>query len=49
MTDPVEQLDEYGVGFMPVGGFSSATKVHNLADDDDGRVLIVLYAATMCG
>jgi hypothetical protein len=36
-------LDEYAVGFMPVGGFSSATKVHDLAQDDDGRSLIVLY------
>jgi hypothetical protein len=36
-------LDEYGVGFMPVGGFSSATKVNSIAEDDDGRPLIVLY------
>lgn len=28
-------LDEYGVGFLPVHGFSSA--------DDDGRELVVLY------
>jgi hypothetical protein len=36
-------LDELGVGFLPVGGFAGATTVHDLADDDDGRPLIVLY------
>ena len=36
-------LDQYAVGFLPVGGFSSATKVHDLAEDDDGRPLILLY------
>jgi hypothetical protein len=36
-------LDELGVGFMAVHGFSSATAVHDLATDDDGRLLIVLY------
>ena len=36
-------LDHYAVGFLPVGGFSSATKVHDLAEDDDGRPLILLY------
>ena len=36
-------LDQYGVGFMPVHGFSSATAAHDLAEDDDGRDLIVLY------
>jgi hypothetical protein len=36
-------LDEYGVGFTPLHGFSSATIVHNVADDDDGRKLIALY------
>ena len=35
--------DEYGVGFLPVGGFSSATKAHDLALTDDDRPLIVLY------
>jgi hypothetical protein len=36
-------LDEYGVGFLPVHGFSSATAVHDLATDFDGRLLSVLY------
>jgi hypothetical protein len=37
-------LDEkYAVGFNPVHGFNSATNVHNVAKDDDGRPLIVLY------
>ena len=36
-------LDEYAVGFLPVHGFSSATAAHNVAEDDDGRDLIVLY------
>src|SRR5262245_49941410 len=36
-------LDEYAVGFMPVHGFSSATAAHDIAEDDDGRDLIVLY------
>jgi hypothetical protein len=36
-------LDEYGVKFRIVHGFTSATKVHEIAEDDDGRPLIVLY------
>jgi hypothetical protein len=36
-------LDHYAVGFLPVHGFSSATLVHDIAEDDDGRDLIVLY------
>jgi hypothetical protein len=36
-------LDNYGVGFMPVHGFSGATAVHDVAEDDDGRELIILY------
>ena len=36
-------LDLYAVGFFPVHGFSSATAVHDIAEDDDGRDLIVLY------
>jgi hypothetical protein len=36
-------LDHYAVGFLPVHGFSSATTAHNIAEDDDGRDLIVLY------
>jgi len=36
-------LDEYAVGFFPVHGFTSATAVHDIAEDNDGRDLIVLY------
>jgi hypothetical protein len=36
-------LDEYAVGFLPVHGFSSATVAHDIAEDDDGRPLIVVY------
>jgi hypothetical protein len=36
-------LDQYAVGFLPVHGFSSATSAHDVAQDDDGRPLIVLY------
>jgi hypothetical protein len=36
-------LDEYGVGFRVMHGFSSATVVHDVADDGDGRLLIALY------
>jgi hypothetical protein len=38
-------LDEYGVGFRVMHGFGSATEVYNIAQDDDGRELIVLYAS----
>jgi len=36
-------LDQYAVGFLAVHGFSSATAAHDIAEDDDGRDLIVLY------
>jgi hypothetical protein len=36
-------LDEYGVGFRVMHGFSGATTVYDVAQDDDGRQLIVLY------
>ena len=36
-------LDEFGVGFRVVHGFASATIVHDVAQDYDGRPLIVLY------
>jgi hypothetical protein len=36
-------LDHYAVGFLPVHGFSSATAAHDIAEDDDGRPLIILY------
>jgi hypothetical protein len=36
-------LDHYAVGFNPVHGFNSATNVHDISEDDDGRPLIILY------
>jgi hypothetical protein len=36
-------LDEYAVGFRVMHGFSSATSVYDVAQDDDGRDLIALY------
>lgn len=36
-------LDEYAVGFRVMHGFSSATLVHAAAEDNDGRLLIVIY------
>jgi hypothetical protein len=36
-------LDHYATGFVPVHGFSSATLTHDVAEDDDGRPLVVLY------
>jgi hypothetical protein len=36
-------LDEYAVGFRVLHGFSGATTIHDVAQDDDGRELIVLY------
>jgi hypothetical protein len=36
-------LDEYAVGFLAVHGFTSATVAHDIAEDYDGRNLIVLY------
>jgi hypothetical protein len=36
-------LDHYGVGFIVMHGFSGATSVHDIAEDDDGRELIILY------
>jgi hypothetical protein len=41
MLEPV--LRKYGVGFRPVHGFTSATVAHDLAEDHDGRELILLY------
>jgi hypothetical protein len=40
-------LDQYAVGFLPVHGFTSATAVHDIAEDDDGRDLIVLYVGDL--
>jgi hypothetical protein len=36
-------LDDLAVGFQVMHGFSSATIVHNISQDDDGRPLIILY------
>jgi hypothetical protein len=36
-------LDQYGVGFRVMHGFNSATQVHDIAQEDDGRQLIALY------
>jgi hypothetical protein len=36
-------LDRYGVGFRVMHGFGSATVVNDVAEDGDGRPLIVLY------
>jgi hypothetical protein len=41
VIEPV--LDEYAVGFRVMHGFSSATVIHDVSEDTDGRVLIVLY------
>jgi hypothetical protein len=37
-------LDQYAVGFRVLHGFSGATTVYDVAQDNDGRNLIVLYA-----
>ena len=36
-------LDKYAVGFRVMHGFCGATTIHDVAEDDDGRDLIVLY------
>lgn len=36
-------LDQYGVGFRVMHGFSGATTVHEVAQDYDGRLLRVIY------
>ena len=41
LLNPV--LDRYAVGFLPVHGFSSATVVYDISQDNDGRPLIILY------
>ena len=41
VLDPV--LEKYAVGFLPVHGYTSATSAHNIAEDDDGRKVTVLY------
>lgn len=41
VLDPV--LDEYGVGFRVMHGFSGATTIYDVAQNDDRRPLIILY------
>jgi hypothetical protein len=41
VLDPV--LDEYGVGFRVMHGFSGATTLYSVAQDDDGRQFVILY------
>jgi hypothetical protein len=36
-------LDEYAVGFRVMHGFASATSINDIATDDDGRQIVVLY------
>jgi hypothetical protein len=36
-------LDQYGVQFLAVHGFNSATVVHDICQADDGRPLIIIY------
>jgi hypothetical protein len=36
-------LDEYGVGFRAVHGFSSATMAHDVSNDEQDRLLIIIY------
>jgi len=36
-------LDRYAVGFRVMHGFSSATAIYDVCQDDDGRDLIALY------
>jgi hypothetical protein len=36
-------LDRYAVGFRVMHGFSGATTIHTVAQDDDSRDLIILY------
>ena len=36
-------LDKYAVGFRVMHGFSSATTIYDVSQDDDGRDLIALY------
>jgi hypothetical protein len=37
----------YAVGFRVMHGFSGATTVHDVSQDDDGRELIVLYVGDL--
>ena len=41
VLDPV--LRDFAVGFQVMHGFGSATVVHDISEDDDGRPMVVLY------
>jgi hypothetical protein len=45
VLEPV--LDHYAVGFRVMHGFSSATAVYDVCQDDDGRDLIALYVGDL--
>lgn len=40
-------LDHYATGFRVMHGFTSATAVNDVAEDDDGRDLVVLYVGDL--
>jgi hypothetical protein len=40
-------FDEYAIGFRVMHGFSGATTVHDVSQDDDDRELIVLYVGDL--
>jgi hypothetical protein len=40
-------LDQYAVGFRVMHGFSGATTIYDVSQDDDGRELIVLYVGDL--
>jgi hypothetical protein len=40
-------LDHYAVGFRVMHGFSGATTIYDVSQDDDGRDLIVLYVGDL--
>jgi hypothetical protein len=40
-------LDHYAVGFRVMHGFSGATTVYDVSQDDDGRSLVALYVGDM--
>jgi hypothetical protein len=40
-------LDSYAVGFRVMHGFSGATRVYDVSQDDDGRELVALYVGDL--
>jgi hypothetical protein len=40
-------LDHYAVGFRVLHGFSGATTIYDVSQDDDGRPLVVLYVGDL--